>query len=224
MKMTKKLAILTILVQISALAAFGETKEGWFHLKPARGFATDAFTTHVGDKITGTCKFYIQDFLGKKIINANIQIVNTSSKAMHCQYYVAFFDDAGKLIGCAGQGTFGKFFRPGNPRSLELSDSVACRSFREGGSIQDRLLRVGQGDWEGPTPRCRGGAEPRRRPQPAAVADDDATPQEVRWYCLGPAWKELMKVAKDRGVFWISGAIMTRRATRTHCRIRGPTR
>ena len=32
--------------------------------------------------------------------------MNTSGKAMHCQYYVAFFDKAGALIGCAGQGTF----------------------------------------------------------------------------------------------------------------------
>ena len=26
---------------------------------------------------------------------------------MHCQYYVAFFDEQGTLLGCAGQGTFG---------------------------------------------------------------------------------------------------------------------
>ena len=72
----------------------------------------------VGEKIKGTCKFYIQEFFGKKIINANIEIVNTSDRAMHCQYYVAFFDEAGKLVGCAGQGTFDKGLAAGESTQL----------------------------------------------------------------------------------------------------------
>ena len=106
MEMMKRLTILALLMQIPALTAFGETKEGSCQLKEGGEFDNDVFTVHVGEKIKGTCKFYIQDFFKQRIVNANIAITNTSDKAMHCQYYVAFFDKDGKLVGCAGQGTF----------------------------------------------------------------------------------------------------------------------
>ena len=102
----KRLAILALLIHIPALVAFGETKEGTCQLKQVKGFDKGAFKVQVGKKIKGTCTFCIQEFFGKKVINANIEIANTTDKAMHCQYYVAFFDKADKLIGCAGQGTF----------------------------------------------------------------------------------------------------------------------
>jgi len=104
--MIKQLVILVAFMQIPAATAFGETKEGACRLMPRKGFEGGEFQVSVGTKIKGTCKFFIQDFLGKKIINAGISIQNTSDKPMHCQYYVAFFDDLGNLIGCAGQGTF----------------------------------------------------------------------------------------------------------------------
>ena len=106
--MMKRLAIMALLMQIPALVALGETKEGSCQLKKGGAFDKDVFTVQVGQKIKGTCKFYIMDFLGKKIINANVEIKNTSDEAMHCQYYVAFFDKADELLGCAGQGTFDK--------------------------------------------------------------------------------------------------------------------
>jgi hypothetical protein len=96
------------LLQIPALVALGETKEGSCQLKQGEAFDKDVFTVQVGQKIKGTCKFCIQDFFGQKIINAGVEIRNTSDKTMHCQYYVAFFDKDDKLIGCAGQGTFGE--------------------------------------------------------------------------------------------------------------------
>ena len=102
----KRLAIMVVLMQIPALVALGETKEGSCQLKEGGAFDKDAFTVQVGEKIKGTCKFEITEFFGKKVISANIEIANTSDKAMHCQYYVAFFDEHGTLIGCAGQGTF----------------------------------------------------------------------------------------------------------------------
>ena len=106
--MMKRFVTLALLMQIAAVAAYGETKEGTCQLKPGKGFEKDLFQVQVGETIKGTCRFFIFDFVGKKVINAAITILNTGDKAMHCQYYVAFFDKDGNLIGCAGQGTFGK--------------------------------------------------------------------------------------------------------------------
>ena len=104
----KKWIIGILMVTVLEFTAFGETREGACQLKAGKAFDKDVFTVTIGEKIKGTCKFYIDEFFGKKIINANIEIKNTSDKALHCQYYVAFFDKDGKLIGCAGQGTFDK--------------------------------------------------------------------------------------------------------------------
>jgi hypothetical protein len=64
----------------------------------------DAFTVEIGQNIHGTCKFYIDDFLGQTIINANMSVKNVSKERRNCRYYVAFFDKDGKLVGCANQG------------------------------------------------------------------------------------------------------------------------
>ena len=101
-----KLMLVVLAICILPLTTFAETKEGTCKLKEGNG--NDAFTVEVGTGIKGTCKFYISDFFGKKIINAGIKIENTTKKAMHCQYYVVFFDKDGNFIGCAGQGTFSK--------------------------------------------------------------------------------------------------------------------
>ena len=106
--MMKSLAIMAVLLQIPALAALGESKEGSCQLKEGNAFDKGVFTVQVGEKIKGTCKLYIMDFFRQKVINANVEIVNTSDKAMCCHFYVAFFDEHGTLIGCAGQGTFGE--------------------------------------------------------------------------------------------------------------------
>ncbi len=103
----KRLAIMMALLQIPALVALGETKEGSCQLKPCGPFDKDALTVQVGQKIKGTCKFSIRDFFKQKVINAGVEISNTSDRPMYCQYYVAFFDEHGTLLGCAGQGTFG---------------------------------------------------------------------------------------------------------------------
>ena len=105
--MMKRLAIVAALMQIPALVALGENKEGSCQLKQCGAFDKDVVTVHVGEKIQGTCRFHITDFFKRKIINAGVEIVNTSDRRMHCQYYVAFFDEQGTLIGCAAQGTFG---------------------------------------------------------------------------------------------------------------------
>lgn len=104
--MKKQLALVVLFVSFVAVSAFGETKHGSCQLKQGKPFDKDVLKVRVGEKIKGTCTFSIQEFFGKKVINANVEIVNTSDKAMHCQYYVAFFDRTGTLIGCAAQGTF----------------------------------------------------------------------------------------------------------------------
>lgn len=92
----------------SAGLSLAENTSGKCVLQQSKGWDEKVVKVEVGKVIKGTCKFYISDFFDKKIINANIQLQNTGDKAMHCQYYVAFFDEAGKLIGCSGQGTFSK--------------------------------------------------------------------------------------------------------------------
>ncbi len=117
----KRLMIALLSVVVLAYTASGETKEGVCQLKAGKAFDQDVFKVQVGTTIKGTCKFYIDEFFGKKIINANIQIMNTGSTAMHCQYYVAFLDKDGKLIGCAGQGTF-------NEKGLAAGESTQLGS------------------------------------------------------------------------------------------------
>lgn len=102
-------AVLPCLIVICISGAcLAETKEGPCKLKKSSAFDKDVFTVKVGKVIKGTCKFYIDEFFGKKIVNAGISLENTGKKPMFCHYYVAFFDKDGKLLGCAGQGTFGK--------------------------------------------------------------------------------------------------------------------
>ena len=79
-------------------------KEGPCVLKKGSAFDKDVPTVEIGKNIQGTCKFYISDFIGRTIINANMSVKNTSKERRNCQYYVAFFDKKGKLIGCADQG------------------------------------------------------------------------------------------------------------------------
>ncbi|HBO46259.1 MAG TPA: hypothetical protein DD670_20505 [Planctomycetaceae bacterium] len=63
-----------------------------------------AVEVDVGEKLKGTCRFYLSDFFDKQIINAPVFLRNKSTETMHCYYYVAFFDKDGKLLGCASQG------------------------------------------------------------------------------------------------------------------------
>jgi len=91
----KKLLLVVLAICILPLPSFAETKEGTCKLKEGNG--NDAFIVEVGTGIKGTCKFYISDFFGKKIIIAGIKIENTTKKPMHCQYNVAFFDKDGNF-------------------------------------------------------------------------------------------------------------------------------
>lgn len=93
-------------------------KSGEIYLKESSGFDEDVFKVNIGDKIKADCKFYIDDFLEKKIISANATIKNTASKNMYFTYNVAFFDKDMNLVGCASQGLIVKGFEPGKETLL----------------------------------------------------------------------------------------------------------
>jgi len=105
--MTKLICVTTIIFLLSGPVAKAETTHGFCTLKKSSAFAEDIFTTKVGKRMKGTCKFYIDEFFGRKIINANITVENSADVPLFCQYYVAFFDAEGNLVGCAEQGIFG---------------------------------------------------------------------------------------------------------------------
>jgi hypothetical protein len=215
--------------QSPAPAVLGETTEGTCQLKQRKAFDKDAFKVQVGGKIKGTCKFSIQDIFGKKIINANVEIVNTSDKAMHCQYYVAFFDNAGALLGCAGQGTFSdKGLAAGESTQLGSCLIPLPAGFHEK-AVQYKIAFY-ESDKEigteqlGPanrkqakkrplapnrdakTSKRTGEAEKPFGSQPgSATAANGTGPRQVKWYSAGPAWMELNKVAQARGIYLRAG-------------------
>jgi len=71
-------------------------------------FSEDAFTKEFGDAVKATCKWYAGDFFGRETVFAGITVTNTASKLMFFDYYVVFYDKDKKLVGAAGQGSFGK--------------------------------------------------------------------------------------------------------------------
>ncbi|HLA85714.1 MAG TPA: hypothetical protein VJL29_13065 [Thermoguttaceae bacterium] len=80
-----------------------DRKSGNCELKPS-GDPEGPFEVEVGRKLKGTCQFRLSDFLGREIINAQVNLRNYSEQTMHCQYYVAFFDKDRNLLGCDSQG------------------------------------------------------------------------------------------------------------------------
>jgi len=93
-------------------------KEGACTLKKRDGSDKDVFTIEIGQNIHGACKFFVDEFFGKTIINANMSLKNTSKERRNCQYYVAFFDKGGKLVGCASQGLGDYGLAPGKDTNM----------------------------------------------------------------------------------------------------------
>jgi hypothetical protein len=202
------------LLHMPVPGAMGETDEGSCQLKEGDAFGKDAFTVQVGQKIKGTCKLYTMDFMGRKIINAGVAIVNTCDKAMHCQYYAAFFDKDGTLIGCAGQGTFGgKGLASGESTQLycfiplpagvheqavqykiafyESDKEIGKAELEEGSRRHEKVSRAPQHDNPGP--------QDAQGPASQAAQERHPTGRQTRWFSIGPARKELGEVAKSRG-------------------------
>jgi hypothetical protein len=221
--MIKKLAIMALLVHAAALAALGETKEGTCKLKPGAHFDKDLFTVRVGDKLKGTCKFYIAA-VGEKVITADIQVVNTSKKAMHCQCYVAFFDEAGELIGCTERETLGeKGIAAGKSAplaggSIRLPADFLEKAVRyqiafyesdeeigkEQGPAADRerakAAEPASSDQNAQGEQGPGSAMPQGQSQSGSPTAAVESPQQTNWYSAGPACRELEKIPSSRGI------------------------
>ncbi len=61
----------------------------------------------------------VGDFFGKETVFAGATVKNTGTKPMYFEYYVAFFDKDKKLIGAAGQSSFGDDgIKPGEETQL----------------------------------------------------------------------------------------------------------
>lgn len=110
--MKKPVLILLTLALLIFIAPLGyaqqkamQQKEGDVKLKKGNYFDDDVFSVRVGKYVDATRKFFIDDFFEKLMICANVEIKNPTNKIMHCEYYVAFFDREGNLVGCASQGT-----------------------------------------------------------------------------------------------------------------------
>ena len=71
-------------------------------------FAENVFKKEFGDVVKAKCNWYAGDFFGKETVFAGVTVKNTGAKPMFFQYYVAFFDKDKKLVGAAGQGSFGE--------------------------------------------------------------------------------------------------------------------
>lgn len=104
----KQLLIAAVTIVCLAFPAFAVSKEGPCKLKKSQAFdESDAVKVEVGTGIKGVCKFYVTDFFDAEIIDAGIQLTNTTNKPRYCYYNVAFFDKDDQLVGCASQGTSG---------------------------------------------------------------------------------------------------------------------
>lgn len=72
-----------------------------------------AFSVSLGVWIKTTCRFYIGDFMGKKIIWAGAELENSTSGPMHYSYCVSFFDAKKGLIGSTSHASGATGLKPG---------------------------------------------------------------------------------------------------------------
>jgi len=66
---------------------------------------TKPLTVEFGATVKVKAELRLDTFFGKQVVSANATARNGGTVPMFCQYYVAFFDKDGKLLGCAAQGT-----------------------------------------------------------------------------------------------------------------------
>ena len=83
------------------------------------GFGDDKFEKEFGGVVKAKTDWRAGEFFGKETVFAGISVNNTGPKPMFYNYYVAFFDKDRKLVGAAGQGSFGdKGLEPGKETQL----------------------------------------------------------------------------------------------------------
>ena len=103
-----KLIAQLLLPLFIAAAAQAASISGEIKLNYADPFAGDSsFKKEFGDVVKATTSWHVGDFFGQETVFGGVSLKNPSSKTMYVDYYVAFFDKNGRLIGTASQGTFG---------------------------------------------------------------------------------------------------------------------
>ena len=113
-------------------------KEGRCAIKERR-FNDDEDTVEIGRNFQGVCKFYSDDFFRSTIINAGLHVKNASKGRRACQYYVAFFDKNGKLVGCGDGRTMDTGLTPGEDTSLSCLLFLPEEQIKEVVSYRVRL-------------------------------------------------------------------------------------
>ena len=111
-------ALVTFL--ITALPLFAISLEGEISLKYDEStFGRQHFEREFGDIVKAKTQWRVGDFFGKETIFAGATVKNTGNKPMYFEYYVAFFDKDKRLIGAAGQSSFGDGgLKPGEEAQL----------------------------------------------------------------------------------------------------------
>jgi len=72
-----------------------------------------------GETVKMKAKLYVGDFLGKKVVYANGKATNTGKEPRCFHYYLSLHDEEGRLLGAAGQGSFGdEGLKPGEDENL----------------------------------------------------------------------------------------------------------
>jgi len=90
-------------------------KSGEVNLIKVKNFFAEKdniFKVSIGEKIKFECMFYITEWIGKDVVWAGADIINTTSENVHYAYYVSFFDKDMNLIGCQREASFGEGFEP----------------------------------------------------------------------------------------------------------------
>lgn len=107
-----RLHSITCAVSLAVMLVTGASAasiEGEIQLKYSESaFAKDTFKKEFGGVVKAMCNWRAGEFFGKETVFAGITVKNTGDKPMFFNYYVAFFDKSGKLVGATGQGSFGK--------------------------------------------------------------------------------------------------------------------
>jgi hypothetical protein len=107
------LPLLLLLALTCAMPAHAERsvdrKKGQAKLKEAGPFDDDKvqLVELKADGVTLKAKLRTGEFFDKQTIYANADVTNTNDTAKHFEFYIAFFDAEGNMLGCTSQGSFG---------------------------------------------------------------------------------------------------------------------
>ncbi|MCE5267100.1 MAG: tetratricopeptide repeat protein, partial [Planctomycetaceae bacterium] len=169
-------------------------------------------TAELGKNIHGVCTFQCEEFFGKPMLNANISLKNNSKEHLACQYYAAFFDKAGKLVGCTGQGNLDFGLAPGAQTSfgscliflpIEQMQRIASYKVRlyEAKILREEKSEPVHGDKKAVTPLGTFGADqtPLQRGLAAVHAEryEEAIPLLTEALRLDPTRTEALRARGD---------------------------